>query len=192
MTLCFGRASGISLWSADSGSPIRAPECAMAISVEGRFRGILGTGLERGFQTGIGCGGRLRAAPRSWRPWERARCLSDVLSDENEENTTLLRLECWFPDWHRVCRSTPGRRGLPALGGLGGRVRCQCDCCLTGMRTTPDCFAPQEPVQNDRTNPFCDRCDQLRIATEAPCFANRSASMRATDVGTPQCMLVER
>jgi hypothetical protein len=28
--------------------------------------------------------------------------------------------------------------------------------CLTRMRTTPDCFAPQEQVQNDRIIPFCE------------------------------------
>jgi hypothetical protein len=37
----------------------------------------------------------------------------------------------------------------------------------TGLRTTPDCFAPQERVQNERINPFCDWRDPLRIATDA-------------------------
>jgi hypothetical protein len=82
---------GVRMWSTDSGWRKRALECAMATSVGGPFRNILGTRPEHWYPDGHGCAGGPRAAPRSWRPWKPARCQSDVLPEQNEDNTRLLR-----------------------------------------------------------------------------------------------------
>jgi hypothetical protein len=66
----------------------------MATSVDDRIRNILWIRLERWlcwFPDWLGYASRLRTAPRSSRPWERACCQSDFPPDRNEDNARLLR-----------------------------------------------------------------------------------------------------